>query len=155
MDTRALAEENGVDANGLANIDEWLVTKQHIQNGWFNLVLFNENFYSDFSYDELVKLNEAMLAGNPPQNIADVVALAQEDLVIHDAYPVLSYTTEETTERNDLRTAIETYFSSAFTQFVLGNEDIDTGFDSFVKTMNDMGLGRWLEIEQAAYDRVK
>ncbi len=156
LDKRALAEENGVEeAIGQASIEEWEFTKQHIQNGWHNFILFNENFYSGFSYDELIKLNEVMLASTPPQTIADVIALAQEDLVIHDAFPVLSYTTEETTERNDLRTAIETYFSSAFTQFVLGNEDIDTGFDSFVKTMNDMGLGRWLEIEQAAYDRVK
>ena len=155
LDKRALAEENGVDANGLANLDEWLFTKQNIQNGWFNFIVFNQNFYADFSYDELVKLNEAMLAGTPPQNIAAVVALAKPGLVIHDAYPVLSYSAEETTERNDLMTSINTYFSSAFTQFVLGNEDIDTGFDTFVKTLNDMGLGRWLEIEQAAYDRVK
>ena len=37
-------------------------------------------------------------------------------------------------------------------EFVLGRQDIDTGWDTFVATVEALGVNRMAEIYQAAYD---
>lgn len=38
-------------------------------------------------------------------------------------------------------------------QFIIGETDIDSNWDTFINTLNGMRLQRLLEIEQQAYDR--
>lgn len=70
-----------------------------------------------------------------------------------DAYPVVSYTAEEVKERGDIQKDIKTYLKQARAQFITGELDLDKDWDTYVSTLEQMNLGRLLEIEQAAYDR--
>ena len=86
---------------------------------------------------------------------AALVALAvREDGIQQvDCFPKLSYTAEEANERATLRADLENYLRQAKAQFMTGEIDVEEGWDSFVNTVNGMGLERLIEIEQAAYDR--
>ena len=86
---------------------------------------------------------------------AALVALAvrEEGVQQVDCFPKLSYTAEEASERATLKTDLETYLNQAKAQFITGEVDVEAGWDSFVNTVNGMGLERLLQIEQAAYDR--
>ena len=70
-----------------------------------------------------------------------------------EAYPVVSYTSDEVEERGAVYKDITTYLKQARAQFITGELDLDKDWDTYVNTLNQMNLGRLLEIEQAAYDR--
>ena len=70
-----------------------------------------------------------------------------------DAFPLLVYTADETAERASLLADIQTYIKTMKAQFIIGETDIDSNWDTFINTLNGMRLQRLLEIEQQAYDR--
>lgn len=70
-----------------------------------------------------------------------------------EAYPVVSYTAEEVKERGAMQKDITIYLKQARAQFITGELDLDKDWDTYVKSLEQMNLGRLLEIEQAAYDR--
>ena len=73
--------------------------------------------------------------------------------VLKDVYPTLFYTDAENSERAIIVTDITNYFGNMVARFVTGQSDIDAEWDNYLKKLDDMGLPRLLEIEQAAYDR--
>lgn len=79
----------------------------------------------------------------------------REGTVFKDAFPNLVYTSEESSERATLYTDISQYLANAKAQFVTGEMDLDADWDAHVNTLNQMGLERIMEIEQAAYDRMQ
>ena len=90
--------------------------------------------------------------------VAGVNALRTEGMrrsttVLKDVYPTLFYTDTESAERAIIVTDITNYFGNMVAQFVTGQLDIDAEWDNYLKKLDDMGLPRLLEIEQAAYDR--
>ena len=70
-----------------------------------------------------------------------------------DDFPLLVYTADETAERASLLADIQTYIKTMKAQFIIGETDIDSNWDTFINTLNGMRLQRLLEIEQQAYDR--
>lgn len=64
----------------------------------------------------------------------------------------LTYSLEETTEATDLTTAISTYVEQSIVQFAVGELPL-SDWDDYLDTLNDMGLERYLELVQSAYDR--
>ena len=64
----------------------------------------------------------------------------------------VSMTVDEASEYYSLMSDIQTYYEQAVPEFIMGNRDL-AEFDSYVSTMNDMGLARCIEIYQTAYDR--
>lgn len=67
----------------------------------------------------------------------------------------LAYTKEEAKERATLVTDITSYVEQMITQFITGEADIDASWDQYVSTLKQMQLDRWVEIDQAAYNRTK
>ena len=67
----------------------------------------------------------------------------------------LSYTKNEAKERSTLVTDITSYVEQMVTQFITGEADIDATWETYVNTLKQMGLDRWLEIDQTAYSRTK
>jgi putative aldouronate transport system substrate-binding protein len=53
-----------------------------------------------------------------------------------------------------LQTNIDNYVQQNALQFVTGSKNIDTDWDSYVKGLEGLGLKRYLEIQQAAYDKI-
>ena len=64
-------------------------------------------------------------------------------------------TAEEGKERVSLSTDIKLYIQQMHTSFINGQVELnDKNWNDFQAKMNEMGLSRLLEIEQAAYDRL-
>lgn len=66
--------------------------------------------------------------------------------------PPVSLTVEESTEYSKIMNEVTTYVSESVVKFIMGQKSLDE-FDSFVKDLENMNIGRAIEIEQAAYDR--
>lgn len=81
------------------------------------------------------------------------LAIREEGLRVISNYPTVVYTEEETTERATLYTDMYNYLKNSYAQFITGERDIDSDWDSHIAELNKMGLERLMEIEQAAYDR--
>lgn len=65
----------------------------------------------------------------------------------------LSYTTEESEERTDVQTDIETYQEEMRLKFITGQADIDAEWDTYVATLDSMGIDILEETYQASVDR--
>jgi putative aldouronate transport system substrate-binding protein len=52
-----------------------------------------------------------------------------------------------------LQTNIESYIQQNSLQFVTGSKNIDTDWDAYVKGLSGLGLDRYLQIEQEAFDK--
>ena len=65
----------------------------------------------------------------------------------------MAYTNEENDTRATLVTDVANYIAQMRAEFITGQTDIDAGWDTYIKTVNQMGMDQLLEIEQAAYDR--
>ncbi|MFC5263088.1 ABC transporter substrate-binding protein [Kribbella qitaiheensis] len=53
-----------------------------------------------------------------------------------------------------LQTNIENYVQQNALQFITGSKDVTKDWDSYVKGLDGLGLKRYLEIQQTAYDKV-
>lgn len=71
---------------------------------------------------------------------------------LDDVIPPLSFTLEQATELADLELSLEDYIRQMEAEFVLGRADLDSGWDAYVSTLDTLGLARWVEIHQEAYD---
>ncbi len=80
-------------------------------------------------------------------------ATRRSDVVVKDPFPVLYYTDAEATERATIVTDLSSYLKNMKAQFITGEIDIDSNWDGYLKKMDEMGLPKLLEIDQAAYDR--
>lgn len=82
-----------------------------------------------------------------------ISAFKTEGITGVDAYPVVSYTSEEIEQRNAVHKDITTYLEQAKAQFITGELDVEKDWDTYASTVEQMNLERLMEIEQAAYDR--
>ena len=69
------------------------------------------------------------------------------------AVPNYVYTEEESVRQGALVTDVKMYTQQAFGQFVTGELDVEKDWDTYINTLEQIGLKELLEIEQAAYDR--
>ncbi|GAA1599732.1 ABC transporter substrate-binding protein [Kribbella karoonensis] len=53
-----------------------------------------------------------------------------------------------------LQTNIDSYVQQNALQFITGSKNLDTDWDSYVKGLDGLGLKRYLEIQQGAYDKI-
>lgn len=68
--------------------------------------------------------------------------------------PTATKTPEEASEYAFIMNDIGTYRDENLVRFIVGTEPLEN-FDKFVKTLNDMNIGRATEIMQASYDRLQ
>ena len=67
----------------------------------------------------------------------------------------LKYSTKEIDELYLIKTAIDDYVKESITAFATGNKDVDKDWDRYISELNNMGLKRYIQITQDAYDRTK
>ena len=96
---------------------------------------------------------------------ADMVNAPLEPNLIEDTKPyegseqeefwtdLIVMTLEETEEIAPIQEQLTRYVNEMVASFVSGQTDIETGWDSFQNELKNMGVERFLEIRQAAYDR--
>ena len=66
----------------------------------------------------------------------------------------LVLTEEETDQLADIKTSIDSYQLECLTGFVSGTMDLDGMWDTYVSTLEAMGLQTYVDIAQTAYTRM-
>jgi len=79
----------------------------------------------------------------------DKVGLIPDEVVTK-----LIYTEEESLAIADIASSINSYINESLALFCTGGLDIEKDWDTYVKTLKDIGLDLYLETAQAAYDRM-
>lgn len=69
--------------------------------------------------------------------------------------PNLTYTAEEQAVIDEVAADIGTYWGESKVRFIVGDMDIEKEWDSYLQQLDTIGLPRYLEAVQSAYDRVK
>ena len=69
-----------------------------------------------------------------------------------DGKMALKYTSDDETEYKNIMASIKPYVDEKFQSWILGVNDFDSEYDSFIKELKARGIDRALEINQKAYD---
>ena len=72
---------------------------------------------------------------------------------IVEPMPKIKYTAAENKRMQKIKGQIEMVVREMCQKWILGSEDFDKTYDSFVKRLDALGLEEALEINQKAYDR--
>jgi len=141
------------EAEGYASAEEYRYKKAVINTGFLFVTSSLATQYAaiEAATDEQL---EAML---PDYGWAVLIArdaLNNPNIELVSNFPTLIYNEEESTQRSTYYTDISLYIESMKAQFITGEVDIETGWDTFISTLNQMGLQDLLAIEQSAYDRL-
>jgi len=67
----------------------------------------------------------------------------------------LVYTEDELSERSDIINVIDPYVKQMRYDFITGKVNIDSGWDAYIKELKGMNIDSLVEINNAAYDRMK
>lgn len=70
-----------------------------------------------------------------------------------DPMPTLKYTLEESKNLEEIKLNLDFYVKDMCQRWILGAEDFDTTYDSFLKNLKELGLDKAIEINQKAYER--
>ena len=77
--------------------------------------------------------------------------LAPADLYVPEG---IKFTGEENDELSVLETDVLDYFSSQYTRWITKGTNIREEWPSFAQKLKSIGVDRYVEIHQAAYDRL-
>jgi len=80
-------------------------------------------------------------------------AKAYEPYVPKYVTPPLFFTLEEALEYTELYDLITTYVEEMIARFVTGDADLNSEWDAYVEELNNMGVDRYIEIIQTAFER--
>lgn len=69
------------------------------------------------------------------------------------AFPPILPTTEEADETAGILADLDTYREETILKMVLGQEELELGWEEYISTMESLGVDRLIEIKQAQYDR--
>ena len=105
-----------------------------------------EKMIEEGPQDKLPKLLESE-EGKP---YAWAIRLKMRNLEYKEAFMPLPHSYEVSAEYAALKTDISNYIKNAMSQFITGQLDIEKDWDSYIATLNKMGLPRLMEIEQEA-----
>ncbi len=97
----------------------------------------------DFEYEKQL-MNKDALAG---------VQMYVDNNYFGPQFPTLKYTEEENVRLSELMTAIDTLKVETAQKWVLGSEDVESGYEAFKSAMEKFGMEEAIQIQQAAYDR--
>lgn len=85
-------------------------------------------------------------------NIKDALGVWSIEGATEHIMPSLTHTIEESSEYSTIMSEVNTYVEEMLVKFVLGTESFDN-WDTYIKTLEQYGIARAIEIKQAAYDR--
>lgn len=152
------ADGTGYYENSGMSYIEWRYAASLVNNA-FQLVQYSkaQKIVDEATSEELAAFLEE--AATKETNAEQVLLVdAFKDYYVRQVktcadYPQVTYTEAEKRERSVLLTDIKSYIQTMKAQFIIGEVDIDAGWDTFISTLQTMQLQRLMEIEQQAYDR--
>jgi putative aldouronate transport system substrate-binding protein len=72
--------------------------------------------------------------------------------LVEKTYPRVFFTPEQEEQLVTLRTDIHNYTDRMKARWIVGEEDVEAGWEEYLATLDRMGLPRMMEIYQAAYN---
>jgi len=72
---------------------------------------------------------------------------------LEEVYPAVFFLAEEENELAILRTDIKNYVDQMRAKFIIGNESVASGWETYQKQLNQIGLPRYMELHQKALNR--
>lgn len=132
------------------------------EQAWFTLLTTQEwvqpstNVIWDsesFIHSNIMNHCEAAIGVTAYPVSEEIVAQKVKDADTGEALPQLLMSAEDMTEYNELKNLITSNVKSNVAQFVLGNRSLNE-FDTFCDELDSMGVDRYIELAQAAYDTV-
>ena len=66
--------------------------------------------------------------------------------------PALRMDSDAADELSMLKVQLKNYIEESRSRFIIGDLSLDNDWDTYIANLNDLGLTRYLELEQAAYD---
>lgn len=73
----------------------------------------------------------------------------------YQTIPAMKFTSEEEEELSMISVSLVNYIAQSRIGFITGTMDLDKDWDSYVSSLNNMGLQTAIDLYQTAYDRVK
>lgn len=109
-----------------------------------------------FSYDYL----DCRLFSGDVLNATYTAGLAAEEYNKYlpkegEYVPALKFTSEETKSINEIQTNLKTYVGESAARFITGDLSLDKDWEKYVSELEKIGLEKFLEVSQTAYDRMK
>ena len=130
-------------------------------NNIWNIVQNNhwQNVNPSFRTAEVVGSYYAGMVSNSAEgdyNLELAAKLSSYEAV-KPAEPITSfiYSSEVQAEANELANAINDYVNEKKAQWITGAADVDAEWENYLKELDKMGLPRYLELTQEAYDNMK
>ena len=91
-----------------------------------------------------------------PEVDADEVYLNNERKRIAElgkvALPVMAYTEEDNAQIATFRADIDSYINQFIAQVCIGEVDLESGWDTYLETMEAMGASRLAELHEKTYN---
>ena len=69
--------------------------------------------------------------------------------------PPLAFEADDARAIIDIELPINTYCDQAIVDFIMGNVDIDEGWDAYIEQMKNLGVDQYIQLHQDAYDKKK
>jgi len=143
----AAAGQTGIDGSPACVVS--LKNYDAVQNDmWYDTGIFYQSSASRLCLAAVGSNGklESVLYNQTHDNYAPYAAPAS--MIVPPLFP----DTKAAAEMSTLWTGINNYGDQAFGEFVTGKTDIDTGWDAYIANINKLGLPRYLELKQAAFD---
>lgn len=67
--------------------------------------------------------------------------------------PLLHYTQEEAEQISQIITDVKDFIDNTKAEFITGNRDIESGWDTYLEELNNLGIQDWMAVAQTAYER--
>lgn len=141
------AEEGEIGINGKPATHAALIQWGDVNNNsWMQTAL---SFRSDYWRTSQKRLSDV-----------DLEVHLYEQTKLYEPYkqpldtivPPLYFSNEEATELGNIEAPITQYVDEMLARFIVGDADIDKEWDTYIQTLEQMGLPRYIELYQGAYD---
>lgn len=146
----------GIEDETYEMTDEGPKLMDHITNSAEGLTLTQElaKYLINPGGNHPVMVTDDYFTGseNAPTDIEATETLAP--YLIDEVWPSFTYTADENDDMTILAADIGKYVSEMQAQFITGELELsDAEWDKYIKTIEDMGLEDYMNIQQAAYER--
>jgi putative aldouronate transport system substrate-binding protein len=89
----------------------------------------------------------------PTSMITKVFAQHYPTKIPRHITPMLRYSVEDAERNAEAITNIIEYVKQSIAEFVIGTRNINTGWDAYLRELDNLGLRQWLSSAQATYNR--
>lgn len=87
------------------------------------------------------------------KDAAETMSNYQQNVTFKTAYPNLSFTEEESDRLSVIDGNIDSRLLEITQQWLLGQVDVESSYDTLIKELNDMGMSESVKIHETAYER--